>query len=262
MCSSSGLVQATGLEPAQLDGSSWDSRFPTDPSTSPSVLLKPGARGCLGERHYAASYPRVTTLASHRYRLWFYGALSFRPRLHEWSGRRGLNPLPRPWEGRALPGELRPHVGGVGGSRTRYLLNAIQALYQVSYDPRGLPAPSLVLQKGVRPGDAGVIARRPFLQWPGRATSILDISPAGRPRPLWHRVRSGAGGSRTPDLWLAKPALSQLSYNPVMVEASGIEPPQPACKASSPPWNMRPRVDGEGGLEPPTSGTRIQRSAS
>ena len=27
-----------------------------------------------------------------------------------WSGRRGSNSLPRPWQGRALPDELRPHV--------------------------------------------------------------------------------------------------------------------------------------------------------
>ena len=27
-----------------------------------------------------------------------------------WSGRRGSNSLPRPWQGRALPDELRPHA--------------------------------------------------------------------------------------------------------------------------------------------------------
>ena len=29
-----------------------------------------------------------------------------------WSGRRGSNSLPRPWQGRALPDELRPHNNG------------------------------------------------------------------------------------------------------------------------------------------------------
>ena len=29
-----------------------------------------------------------------------------------WSGRRGSNSLPRPWQGRALPDELRPHSNG------------------------------------------------------------------------------------------------------------------------------------------------------
>ena len=29
-----------------------------------------------------------------------------------WSGRRGSNSLPRPWQGRALPEELRPHSNG------------------------------------------------------------------------------------------------------------------------------------------------------
>jgi len=30
--------------------------------------------------------------------------------IHEWSGHRGSNPGPRPWQGRALPTELCPHV--------------------------------------------------------------------------------------------------------------------------------------------------------
>ena len=35
----------------------------------------------------------------------------------------------------------------------------------------------------------------------------------------------GAGGARTPDLRLAKAALSQLSYGPTMVGDGGLEPP-------------------------------------
>ena len=33
---------------------------------------------------------------------------------HLWSGRRGSNSLPPPWQGGALPDELRPHIRGTG----------------------------------------------------------------------------------------------------------------------------------------------------
>ena len=38
--------------------------------------------------------------------------------LFVWSGRRGSNSLPPPWQGGALPDELRPHVGEVLLSRS------------------------------------------------------------------------------------------------------------------------------------------------
>src|SRR5207248_10755320 len=44
----------------------------------------------------------------------------FRSRRQRWSGRRGSNPLPQPWEGRALPDELlplgRPSILGLDNS--------------------------------------------------------------------------------------------------------------------------------------------------
>src|SRR2546421_6041622 len=46
-----------------------------------------------------------------------------------WSGRRDSNPLPQPWEGRALPGELlprsrrRPSHGGPGAVGKRVYLS-------------------------------------------------------------------------------------------------------------------------------------------
>src|SRR6185312_2049998 len=67
------------------------------------------------------------------------------------SGRRDLNPRPQPWQGCALPTELLPHFAppsghpllqtavlpsGAKGDRTPDLLNAIQALYQLSYRPK------------------------------------------------------------------------------------------------------------------------------
>jgi len=73
----------------------------------------------------------------------------------EKSGKRDSNPRPQPWQGCALPTELFPRlpltVFGVGGiraaaqtdrdggegNRTPDLLNAIQALSQLSYAPQG-----------------------------------------------------------------------------------------------------------------------------
>ena len=57
-----------------------------------------------------------------------------------WSGRRGSNSLPRPWQGRALPDELRPHMtpifqrhGASGRSRTNDTRIFSPLLYQLSY---------------------------------------------------------------------------------------------------------------------------------
>ena len=38
-----------------------------------------------------------------------------------WSGLRDSNPLPRPWQGRALPNELNPQSGDPNGARTHDL---------------------------------------------------------------------------------------------------------------------------------------------
>jgi hypothetical protein len=83
------------------------------------------------------------------------------------SGKRDSNPRPQPWQGCALPTELfphttyatvtpnnlsgphRPHVRtlpgprrhGGEGNRTPDLLNAIQALSQLSYAPGATPSP-------------------------------------------------------------------------------------------------------------------------
>ena len=63
-----------------------------------------------------------------------------------WSGRRGSNSLPRPWQGRALPDELRPqtapllrHPGASGRSRTNDTRIFSPLLYQLSY--RGIWRP-------------------------------------------------------------------------------------------------------------------------
>ena len=51
-----------------------------------------------------------------------------------WSGLRGLNPPPRPWQGRALPNELNPHISGASGrNRTNDTGIFSPLLYQLSY---------------------------------------------------------------------------------------------------------------------------------
>src|SRR5213596_2878039 len=69
------------------------------------------------------------------------------PRVAMESGKRDSNPRPQPWQGCALPTELFPHAdatktiayhcrpSGGEGNRTPDLLNAIQALSQLSYTP-------------------------------------------------------------------------------------------------------------------------------
>ena len=57
-----------------------------------------------------------------------------------WSGLRGSNPPPRPWQGRALPNELNPHCGkmfSAAGASDRNRTNDTgifsPLLYQLSY---------------------------------------------------------------------------------------------------------------------------------
>ena len=59
-----------------------------------------------------------------------------------WSGLRGSNPPPRPWQGRALPNELNPRNGASGRNRTNDTGIFSPLLYQLSYrgktgDPDG-----------------------------------------------------------------------------------------------------------------------------
>jgi hypothetical protein len=54
-----------------------------------------------------------------------------------------------------MSGELKGKDGGAGEDRTPYLLNAIQALYQMSYDPiqRGVNLGNPVSMSKVFPGE-------------------------------------------------------------------------------------------------------------
>ena len=55
-----------------------------------------------------------------------------------WSGRRGSNPLPLPWQGSALPNELLPRDGASEWSRTTDTGIFSPLLYQLSYRGKNL----------------------------------------------------------------------------------------------------------------------------
>ena len=71
-----------------------------------------------------------------------------------WSGRRGSNSLPRPWQGRALPDELHPQNGASGRSRTNDTRIFSPLLYQLSY--RG----KLATKMGLEPTTSSVTGWR------------------------------------------------------------------------------------------------------
>ena len=58
-----------------------------------------------------------------------------------WSGLRGSNPPPPPWQGGALPNELNPRNGASGRNRTNDTGIFSPLLYQLSYRGKqyGLP---------------------------------------------------------------------------------------------------------------------------
>ena len=78
--------------------------------------------------------PCLTTWLCHHIR-----ETAFSGRFSVWSGRRGSNSLPRPWQGRALPDELRPQNGASGRGRTGDTRIFSPLLYQLSY--RGIWRP-------------------------------------------------------------------------------------------------------------------------
>ena len=85
-----------------------------------------------------------------------YENLDFRTRL--WSGLRGSNPPPPPWQGGALPNELNPHNGASGRNRTNDTGIFSPLLYQLSY--RGIQqgdcCPIMAIRMGVEPTTSSV----------------------------------------------------------------------------------------------------------
>ena len=118
-----------------------------------------------------------------------------------------------------------PHLccvndGGSGGSRTRGLFDANEALFRLSYTPEvDRPAKQLTFSDntGLRPSRAR-LANRPL------------------PRPR----HCGSGGNRTHDPLLAKQVLYQLSYTP---RSKRSQESNLADTCGSPPW--RPGCHGD-----------------
>ena len=54
--------------------------------------------------------------------------------LFVWSGRRGSNSLPPPWQGGALPDELRPHIGAF--TLAPVIADALKTSFKVGEDFR------------------------------------------------------------------------------------------------------------------------------
>ena len=104
--------------------------------------------------------PCLTTWLCHHIR-----ETAFSGRFSVWSGRRGSNSLPRPWQGRALPDELRPrmapvfqHHGASGRSRTNDTRIFSPLLYQLSY--RGISSRYCSLMNGDQEGVRTLDLRR------------------------------------------------------------------------------------------------------
>ena len=67
-----------------------------------------------------------------------------------WSGLRGSNPLPPPWQGGALPNELHPQDGAFGRNRTADTRIFSPLLYRLSYKGK------LATRNGLEPSTSSV----------------------------------------------------------------------------------------------------------
>ena len=123
----------------QLCNFSAQKRKDSEHFCSESLHLEVTPRFELGNEGFAD--PCLTTWLCHHIR-----ETAFWGRFSVWSGRRGSNSLPRPWQGRALPDELRPHMapvfqhhGASGRSRTNDTRIFSPLLYQLSYRGKWRP---------------------------------------------------------------------------------------------------------------------------
>ena len=148
----------------------------------------------------------------------------------EQGGSAGIEPAPfgsQPFVQKPLHHEPR-QSSGRSGSRTRKAITL--ARLPTEYRRQSV-CPSRVPQPGIEPGTAR--SKR----------AMISVSPS---RQEW------TAGESNPDCRLATPVSSHWTSSPMnAVETKGIEPFQVACKASSPPWHMRPRLSViPDGIEP------------
>ena len=108
----------------------------------------------------------------------------------KWSGRRGSDPRPPPWQGGALPTELLPHKVCLGAES-----NHRHADFQSTALPAELPR-HMATRKGLEPSTSSVTG------W--------------RTNQLYYRATfvNGNNRARTCDPLLVRQMLSQLSYAP------------------------------------------------
>ena len=108
----------------------------------------------------------------------------------KWSGRRGSDPRPPPWQGGALPTELLPHAWCLGAES-----NHRHADFQSTALPAELPR-HMATRKGLEPSTSSVTG------W--------------RTNQLYYRATfvNGNNRARTCDPLLVRQMLSQLSYAP------------------------------------------------
>ena len=124
-----------------------------------------------------------------------------------WSGRRGSNSLPPPWQGGALPDELHPHLGS---DREPWCLRSESNQRHVDFQSTAL---TTELQRHLEQSkmlcSMCIMATRNGLE---PSTSSVTGWRANR---LHHRAKFGGNNrARTCDLLLVRQMLSQLSYAP------------------------------------------------
>ena len=150
-----------------------------------------------------------------------------------WSGLRGSNPPPRPWQGRALPNELNPRCGKIfsaagasGRNRTNDTGIFSPLLYQLSY--RGI-RPSferLATRRGLEPLTSSVTGQRSNQLNYRASIGINAVSRIHVPtlRCFTSVIKNGGNNrARTYDPLLVRQMLSQLSYASIPAVLSTAE---------------------------------------
>ena len=133
--------------------------------------------------------------------IWKSGTRDYVPDL--WSGRRGSNSLPPPWQGGALPDELRPQI---------WCLRSESNQRHADFQSAALPTE---LQRHMRKGTSSFAQICDFMATPNGLEPSTSSVTGWRANRLHHRAKIGGNNrARTCDLLLVRQMLSQLSYAP------------------------------------------------